>query len=144
MGVFGIRIIKGSGTIACWLWKVPCLPVKPWQITFVFLSIQTLAVLLLRTAPCRIVDAARRARIFLLVFSEESEQSVCTSESADCNLGIGIEMPATGGQETNWRIFDSGHRNKKTLGRQRRRGDVSPEPPTQKLGVGLVGELAGG
>lgn len=31
--------------MACWEWNVPCFPVKPWQITRVFLSIQTLAVL---------------------------------------------------------------------------------------------------
>merc|ERR1719498_1207614 len=31
-------------SIACFEWKVPCLPVKPWQMTRVFLSIQTFAV----------------------------------------------------------------------------------------------------
>lgn len=28
-------------SIACWLWKVPCLPVKPWQMTFVCLLTST-------------------------------------------------------------------------------------------------------
>lgn len=31
-------------SMACWLWKVPCLPVKPWQMTLVFSSMKTLAV----------------------------------------------------------------------------------------------------
>ena len=36
--------------MACSLWKVPCFPVKPWQMTLVFLSIHTLAVALIDRA----------------------------------------------------------------------------------------------
>jgi len=39
--------------MACVEWKVPCLPVKPWQITRVFLSTHTLAVDDMRAAPVR-------------------------------------------------------------------------------------------
>src|ERR1700743_3803028 len=43
--------------IACWEWKVPWLPVKPWQMTLVFLSTRMDIVFLLHSArPTTLID----------------------------------------------------------------------------------------
>jgi hypothetical protein len=81
-------------SIACSLWKVPCLPVKPCTMSLVFLSIQTFAVALIclelepqaalqaETALLRINDCLTAAGALAMTEAilNSYNQMICISE----------------------------------------------------------------